>query len=309
MTKKIFLLAALLIVIFTPITSYAQSQTREINISPFLQELEVAKGGQTKSEIAVTNNSDQSLAVSISTKDFLPGDRGEPLFVPDPEFNEVTFSLASWIKVDGGNQITLQPEETKKITYTVSPPQNSEQGTHYGAILFSYNGDQQLSGVGITQSVGTIVLVNYGEARSQGDVNFSVDHKLEFFTNKFLFTNLFSNTGNVHVKPKGEIQLKNIFGKVVGTTFVNRDGDNVLPKSDRTFISEWYPSNLSFGPYRASLVLNYGKEKLELRSEQIIWIFPIYILLIIVLLLIFILWYLLHGRHWHKRRIISRLEK
>lgn len=286
--------------------SYAQTQKREINISPFLQELEVEKGGQKQSSISVTNNGEQVLTVSVSLKDFLPGDRGEPLFVPDPEFNEQTFSLASWIKIEGGTEIVLQPRETKEVSYTINPPLNAEQGTHYGAVLFSYKGDQQLSGVGITQSVGTIILVSYGEARSQGDTNFSVDHKVEFLNNKFSFTNLFTNTGNVHVKPKGEIQFKNIFGKIVGSSFVNRDADNVLPKSERTFISEWYPNNLSFGPYRATLILNYGKEKLELRSEQIIWVLPIYFLGLIFIIIILLFWYFLHGRHWHKRRIISK---
>ncbi len=304
--KKIFIIifAVALGTMWYPLT--VKAETREINISPFLQELEVAKGSSLQSSITITNTSEQELTVSIATKDFLAGDRGEPLFVPDAEFNELTFSLASWITIDGGSTVILGPKQSKDIVYHINPPANAEQGTHYGAVMFSYDSDRQLAGVGITQSVGTIVLVRYGEARSQGMMSFSVDHRVEFFNNKFRFTNVFTNTGNVHVKPKGEIQFKNIFGKVVGSSFINRDGDNVLPQSDRTFLADWNPGNFSFGPYRANVLVTYGKEKLELRSEEIIWVFPVQVLVLLFFVVTIILWFIIHGRHWHRRRVLKK---
>jgi hypothetical protein len=302
---KFFLLVVFTLLLW-PQAALAQTEFREITISPFLQELEVAKGGSVAATIDVTNNSEQGVVLNLSTRDFLPGDRGEPQFVPDDEYNDVTYSLASWIKLESGSRVELEPNETKTIPYTINPPTNAEQGSHYGAILFSMSDGATLSGVGITQSIGTIIIVSYGEARSEGYVEFSGEPSVVWWNEKIEFANQFVNTGRVHVKPKGEITIKNLFGQEVSTLTINRDASNVLPQSDRTFISDWYPSPYAFGPYFAESVITYGEERLEARNEIVVWVLPIYTLVLLGIILATLLWYLLHGRHWHRRRVIKK---
>ncbi|MEZ4180026.1 MAG: DUF916 domain-containing protein [Candidatus Doudnabacteria bacterium] len=277
----------------------------EIEISPFLVELSVAKGQSTQTEIEVRNNSDQPLTVKVETKDFLPGQRGEPRFVPDEEINDLTYSLASWIELPVA-RLTLAPEQKKIVTVKVSPPANAEEGTHYGAVLFSYQSPAGLSGVGVSQSVGSIFLLEYGQARSSGDSQLDVSKKISFSNQKIDFASHFINTGNVHVQPKGEVHIKNIFGQVVASPDINKFAANVLPQSDRTFVDSWYPSALSFGRYKAESVVTYGREKLEDRDVVILWVFPWYWILLLALLVLVFAWYILHGRHWHKRKILQK---
>lgn len=290
----------------TPVANVISNADQELGISPFLQEFDVAKGATTSSTINVSNTGLEPITVTISTKDFLPGQRGEPEFIPDDEINETTFSLASWIRIKNSSVVTIAPNSVTQIEYSISPPLNAEQGSHYGAILFSYSSSKQLSGVGITQAIGSIIIVSYGEARSNGNLDFYSNKNLIWWNDKLEFTNVFSNIGNVHVKPKGEISIKNMFGQVVATPVINRDAANVLPKSDRTFISSWQPGAWSFGRYKAESLITYGRERLEVRAVQIIWIFPLYILFVIGIFLALVLWYILHGRHWHRRRIIRK---
>lgn len=305
-TQLIFVFVVTVILLI-PSLVFAQNKTiQEIGISPFLIELDVAKGGSVSSSIDVSNNSDVSQTVSIKTQDFLPGQKGQPEFVPNTEIGEPSFSLATWIKINEGSSAKIEPHKVTKINFKVSPPVNAEQGSHYGAILFSYAGDTQLSGVGVTQTVGAIILVRYGEARSNGSLEFSSSKNLIWWNDKIDFTNKFNNTGNVHVKPKGEVVVKNMFGKIVSTPSINRDAANVLPKSDRTFISDWQPGPWSFGRYKAESIIIYGRERLEVRATQIIWILPLYILFVIGIFIALVLWYSLHGRHWHRRRIIKK---
>ncbi len=302
---KYFLLLASLFWL-APIPAHAQTEFREITISPFLQEHVVAKGSTVSGEVEVTNNGNSQIDLQISARDFLPGDRGEPQFVPDEEFNDVTFSLASWLSFPDGTQVKLQPNETRAVRYLLSPPNNAEQGSHYGAILFSMSGSSIASGVGINQSLATILIVSYGEARPEGNLEFSVEPKIIWWNEQVEFTNLFSNTGRVHVKPKGEVYISNIFGKLIASPPTNRDAANVLPQSDRTFVTEWDPSTFAFGPYKVESVITFGNQKLEVRSEQIVWVLPIYILAAISIVLILFLWFIFHGRHWHRRRVIDR---
>lgn len=304
--KYFILLASLLWLAPTP--AQAQTEFREITISPFLQEHEVAKGGTVLGEVEVTNNGTREIALQISARDFLPGDRGEPQFVPDEEFNDVTFSLAAWVSFPEGTQAVLQPNETKAIKYQLSPPANAEQGSHYGAILFSLSGSALASGVGINQSLATILIVSYGEARPEGNLEFIAEPALVFWNESVEFTNLFFNTGRVHVKPKGEVYVSNIFGKLIASPPTNKDAANVLPQSDRTFVTEWDPSTFAFGPYTVESVITFGNQKLEVRQEQIVWVLPIYILVPIGLGLLALVWFIIHGRHWHRKKVIARHE-
>lgn len=303
-TFQIILTALLLGLI--PQVSNAETEFREISISPFLQELTVEKGQTINSEIEVTNTSANNISIDVTARDFLPGQRGEPEFIPDEEFNDVTFSLASWIKFPDGNQIDLGVGETKKVPYQVSPPQNAEQGSHYGAILFSLSGSSTLSGVGINQSIGTIVIINYGEARPEGQLEFSVEPKFVWWNSNLEFTNRFINSGRVHVKPKGEVYVTNIFGQIVSTPPTNRDAANVLPESDRTFISEWDPSTFAFGPYTVESVISFGEPKLELRQKETVWVLPVYSLVVLIICLLIVVWFVFHGRHWHRKKVIEQ---
>ena len=45
----------------------------------------------------------------------------------------------------------------------------------------------------------------------------------------------FENKGNVHVKPVGQIEIRDIFGNKVETLAVNEEKGNVLPLSIRRF--------------------------------------------------------------------------
>lgn len=302
--KYLLLIASLLWL--APNIVSAQTEFREITISPFLQEYDVAKGGTVSGEVDVTNNGNSEVRLQVSARDFLPGEEGEPQFVPDEEFNDVTFSLAAWLSFPEGTEITLKPKETRAVKYLLNPPVNAEQGSHYGAILFSLSGGSLASGVGINQSLGTILIVSYGEARPEGNLDFSAEPKYIWWNESVEFTNTFTNTGRVHVKPKGEVYITDIFGRMIASPPTNRDAANVLPQSDRTFISSWDPSTFAFGPYKVESVITFGNQKLEVRSQQTVWVLPIYILVVIGLILVLLIWFVFHGRHWHRRKVIEK---
>jgi hypothetical protein len=193
------------------------------------------------------------------------------------------------------------------VNFSVNPPKDAEQGTHYGALLFSYSGKLAEGSVSeVQQSVGTILLVYYGQGRENGTVKSQADKHLIWSPDKVTFTERFSNTGNVHVKPKGEVRVRNMFGQIASTPQINRDAANVLPLSDRTFITTWYPSSFSFGRYTAESVIIYGRGKLEAKNTVVIWILPWYLDLPILIILALIIWIIFHGRHLHKRRVIRK---
>ena len=92
-------------------------------------------------------------------------------------------------------------------------------------------------------------------------------------TSDYNFFTTFYNQGNVHLKPKGEIYITNLFGRQVASVPANRDAQIVMPDSQRIFESVWQ-QGWRLGRYRATAVLYYGDPKLETRTSVIVWIVP-----------------------------------
>ncbi len=306
--KKYFLFLVLFFLL--PHVSAAQTlETRGLGIAPFLVELEVDKGGNARSEITLTNTSSTPISIRVDTKDFLPGYEGQPRFVPDSEINDLTFSIASWITIDQP-RVVINPGQSIDVPFTIAPPADAEEGTHYGAVLFSFSSSDTEAGVtDVTQSVGTIVLLRYGQAREAGVVDLQIPQTVYFSNDRVNFTNVFSNSGNVHVKPKGEIYIRNTFGQIVATPFINKDASNVLPKTERTFTNSWVPSIFAFGRYTAESVVIFGNGRLESREKNVIWILPWYLLGPLIIILVLLIWFPLHGKHIYHRRVIRRHQQ
>lgn len=305
--KRLFILIYFLVAVPFPVKAQAPLLNEGLEITPFLIEAEVDKGGNYRSSINLTNRNATAVEIDAEPRDFLPGKEGQPKFVPDNENNQTTFSLASWINIEGNNRFSIAPGQTFKVSFSVNPPVDAEQGTHYGALLFNFSlASDQSNSTEVTQSLGTIILVRYGQAREGGKVDLRLSQKFYFTADKISFENVFINTGNVHVKPKGEVYIKSLLGNIVASPFVNRDAANVLPQTERTFYNSWVPSSFTFGRYTFDSVIQYGNSQLEARGKVVIWILPWPGLLALIVAAVVILWFIFHGRHWHKRRVIKR---
>ena len=82
----------------------------------------------------------------------------------------------------------------------------------------------------------------------------------------------FQNTSTNHVKPLGDIVIKNMFGKEVGKLKVNEKEGNVLPDSIRKFENQSEIKH-GFGMYDASVTLAYGDNK-NTTTTLSFWIVP-----------------------------------
>lgn len=306
--KKIFIVLIACAFVMTPGHINAQNFSEQgLEVSPFLIDIEVPKGGEQPSSISLTNKTNSPLQITVTPRDFLPGMEGQPEFVQDIEINDPTFSLASWIQLENDSKFVIEQKQTVTVPFIIQPPENAEDGTHYGALLFSYEASNALTdSKEIQQTVGTIILVKYGVGREAGAVTMTANRKLQFSSDKVSIYNLFQNDGNIHVQPKGDVVVKNVLGQTVASVAVNRDASNVLPNTQRSYASSWIPSSLSFGRYTLESTLIYGRGKLEAKDSVVIWILPFYSLIIIALVLIFISWLLFHGRHIYKRKVIEK---
>lgn len=266
-------------------------------VSPPLIEKEVTVGNSYDGKIKITNpNSSTDLNVEISVDDFKAnGEEGEQTFV-DPAENS-TYSLGAWVKID--KSFTLAANETKEIPYSVNIPTNAEPGGHYGVIFFipSVQKSGSLSGNGVMAipKIGSLLLFKVpGDIKYDGNIQeFKINKKL-FGDSKSVvdFVTRFQNLSSTHVKPQGNIVIKNTFGKEVANLVVNEKMGNVLPDSIRKFDNSW-EKKYGFGYYKATITLAYGDSGVA-TSEVSFWIIPWKETAGAIVIIIILIWIISH---------------
>jgi len=260
-----------------------------IKISPVRIEELVEPGQVLEREIKVTNASPVPKTLFAYLKDFRADENDESgsprLIKPGTETGNF---VASWIDITAAG-VDFKPGEEKTVPFIIRVPDNVGPGGYYGGIFFGseapkidINSPDKGAGMSIAQQAGSLVLLQV-----KGDVDERADIR-EFNTDKNFYNTPFDvefsvriqNSGNIHVKPVGEIRIENMLGKEVHIINFNNGGGNVLPNSKRKFLEHW-AGDFGFGKYKAKLGVSYGttadnggQGKQSLYMERHFWIIP-----------------------------------
>ena len=284
-----FVLALLLSFVFTVQLNAQASNANAadgLQISPTIVEVNGEKGKSYTVELKLTNVTASDLTFDSMVNDFSAKDETGTPSVNLDTTKPSTASIREWVNVIGS--FTLKARETRIVSTTLRIPINAEPGGHYGVIRFSGRTPElEGSGVGTSASAGTLMLVRVAGA---------VDEKLDLLTfqttldgnptgffeyGPITFAARFENKGNVHVKPIGQIEIRNIFGNKVDTLEVNADKGNVLPLSIRRFDST-LDKRWMFGPYTADISIAYGTTGQAIVKTITFWVIPYKQLLILI---------------------------
>lgn len=270
-----------------------------ITVSPVLFDESMDPGQGKQGVIRVQNDTNQTQTYYASTQNFVgKGEEGQQEFLTE----EQETGLASWIKLER-QSVMLEPGKASDIKWTVSVPQNAEPGGHYAAVFFAMQPkDDKGSSVGIGGRTGILFLVNVsGNIRESAQIeSFKVMDSSD--TNKAEETSFINhlpayfetrvkNTGSVHLRPEGEITIKNMFGSEVGKIQANPANGRVLPDGIRKYRTMYGPKDevvgdgfwsglmrewkgLGFGKYTAELNAKYGNQNQPLAASLTFWIIP-----------------------------------
>lgn len=255
-----------------------------------------ATAGETlRTSIKLYNEGLETVNLFTSTANFSAQDeQGTPNF----DFDHPNQGLAGWITTDP-TQLTLAAGERREVAVTVNVPTTAEPGGHYAAVFFGTQPPVTKGGqVGVASKVGTLVIL-----RIEGAINEAASVK-EFFIvgGEKLFVHppvsfrlRIQNTGNVHVRPSGTIEIKNMFGGQTASLVVNPSGGAVLPSSIRQFEVDWKKDagdpkgffdhlktewrNFGLGTYTAQATVTYGSSPHTLIASASFTLFPWHLLL------------------------------
>jgi hypothetical protein len=258
------------------------SESQSISVTPPLFQFSVERGDIWQSTVRVVNNNSYPLTVFPEVVNFAPeGEDGKGRFVPVIH-SEDRVSLAEWIEIGSGPYV-IPPEQSGEIPFFVEVPEDASPGGHFATILISTEEPKSESGMAIltAQTVASLFFV-----RVEGDIvesagirEFSIlPRSVELPEAEFSLR--FENKGNVHLQPRGDILIYNMWGTERGRIPVNHKTHfgNVLPETIRDFHFTWKgeQSFADIGRYKAIATLAYGEEGIQsVTAATYFWVIPV----------------------------------
>ncbi|MCF6276982.1 MAG: DUF916 domain-containing protein [Candidatus Magasanikbacteria bacterium] len=290
----------LLTIAFLVISSFFVLSTPDVfafSVSPLKQTNIVKPGEEVEFFVDIINDSDEKSS-------FIKEVDG---FIIDSETGIAKFGQFSdaqnWVNTES-SKLVLKAGEKGKIRFLFTIPESAQPGAYYlGLFAKKVNSGGQ---VALSSRIGSLLFL-YVEGEVSEDLvrtTFSVSKKL-FFTPEFEFALGLQNKGTIHVSPRGQVVLKNIFGKEVGKVYINLDQRKVLPRGVWHEVLKIEDVGIgAIGPLRVELTVVYGLTQNQIHDVESFWYIPLWLIYVMTgVLTSFILVFTIGGR------IVKRFRK
>ena len=303
--SSLFFLFGIFYLLFTIASSVFAQNTLPLIVYPARQFLELSPGEKTAITANFINQSENPVSGFIRIVDFIVRDnQGTPELIENPEAAPEKYAASSWFKSEY-DRVTLPPNEKVSLQAQITVPQNAHPGGRYVAFYFQtqetkFTPENILNyqaGTGISPRLASLIYIKIkGDIKENAFVTKFKTKSFQEYGPIEVETEIL-NRGDYHITPKGEISLKNPFGKVIQRSLLKEQ--NIFPDSSR-FYKNTLGQKWLIGRYRLALSATYGEKGKTLEAFTEVWIFPWKIALIILLTLIIII---LLINHYYQKTI------
>lgn len=249
MIKKILFLIAYLSLLSQ---IYGQSPI-SLNVWPPKVDINVVPGETRTGIITVENKGGNPARVLCYITDLGMDQQGNLTF---PDGGKLPFSCESWMLVNP-EDFTLSQGSNQRVRYTFKVPEDAS-GTYLASIFFHTKPQDMTKGSGskLSVRVGTIFVINVtGTGYKSGELT-SLSMNSTGKDNVAQVELGFKNKGNLLLRPKGTVEIKNESGWIVDKLVVNEDNQAVLPFSER--LIRIPINNIKPGNYDLNATVDYG---------------------------------------------------
>lgn len=322
LTFVIALIAVVAAGFFYNFTRAEEKPGQAMTVSPLIIEKQANAGETISFEITVRNDLASPLKFKNYINDFETSDAADEQGVPkiifddrEPHKNSIRPFVAA------APEFVLSGKQSKKLTYKATIPADTPAGGYYGSIRFTGQPEDTTQQVDLSGSIGNLLFIQVGGAEARETMQLT-----DFFTSDTNYNRAWffwsapvqlnewvKNDGNTFLRPKGRVEIYNIFGAKIGETSINEQQGNekpklVLPGSTRKF-HQLYESPWMIGPYTAKLLLFYGNAQSTTVDKQItFWVIPWWLILLIIAVIVLII-LLRKGLKRYKQSIIRKANK
>lgn len=227
-----------------------------VTISPPLKEITLGPGLlETTTDVTIQNNTDQSIQAHLQLVDLkalgLYG--GSSL---DKAGLTDKYDLANWMSLPGGDTVPVASHQTVKAKVKITNRDDLSPGGHYGAVVVTTSSDNTIkSEVNISQQVVSLLFIKKLGGEVYGLELGQMTYKGSDIPQEVTLP--FKATGNVHVVPRGYVEVTDPTGKLVAKGIINQDSSLILPGSTRQFVTLMQPVSGADKPGRYKLTAYY----------------------------------------------------
>lgn len=254
------------LVIASLATLFTSATAGAFSVAPLHWQAIVVPGKEQLITVTVENNESAAGTFVASIGGVKQNEKGQPVF--GAHFDEVE----QWLTVPS-TDIQLAPKEKKKIIVSARPPVFAEPGTHYAAVIIKKKSSQSGT-VGIAGQTAVILEINIaGTVREGLSINdWSVKKTI---ATKAAWTTVaeLQNTGTMSLPLAGKVTITNWRGHDVAQQPLSL-GNTLLPGTKRALTPEVSGRFFWPGPYRADIIIEYGRSHMVARATQTIWYIP-----------------------------------
>ncbi len=276
----LFLIFLSIWVLSDSLKGFAQgiASNQSLEVSPASQEIPTDPGATIKIKATITNKSSATVPINVRIEDFTAsGEEGQVALV-----EKSPYSLTTWTTVNPSS-FELKAGERKDVFASVSVPQNAAGG-RYASFIFSIvpKGQETGSAANVGQEIGSLFLVRIsGPVTEQLALDeFSAPNFSEY--GPITFKLKFRNSGNIHVKTAGIVNVTDMFNGKTADIVVKPT--NVFPQADRV-VQATLPNKFLFGRYTATAIMYFGTKNEALNATTIFYVVPIKLLAIVIIIL------------------------
>ena len=212
----------------------------------------IKKGASVSDKVLVSNDSDTTQTITLSSVDAIPSNTGA--FTCKQDAEAVT-DAGGWISLDR-HQVTLKAGASDIVDFTVTAPAKADVGEHNACIVLETKGDEgEVSGnLRIrTRAAIRVALTIPGTLHREVKID-SYGVTVENYHQRFGLT--VHNTGNVSADTDVTVRLKSMFGE---TIYRNQGQYPVLPGNKLELSFENDKSPFFGGWYFADASISYDK--------------------------------------------------
>jgi hypothetical protein len=270
----------------------AASRATGFTVSPAYQPVTVAANQpETQYSLQISNNTQYDQNFRLSVVDFGSLDEeGGVAFTGTPAKElDHKYGLASWMALEK-DAVFVPVGKSAEVIVRISNRPSLAPGGHYGAVLATAVTDtgQESARVGLKQVLSSLVLaVKDGGAIRMLNLD-SQKMNGGFWRLPTQVEQRFENAGNVHVIPRGVVEVVDPVGKVVVRGAMNESSGMILPESFRKYKTQLDNVGQAWLPGRYKLVSTYrydGTEKTKTLTKSFWYVGGLVIWLVVVLVL------------------------
>lgn len=222
----------------SPALAQTSSGNFDTTVSPVYYDFNAKPGTTVNGKVRLRNNTDSTLPLKIEVKKMGGDQNGELVIQNAPD------DTTTWFQVKNTG-ITAPSNEWITIPFEITVPSNAAYG-YYWALSFTQDDSQtqKATGTKLNAAIVVPILLNVNKEGAKTEVKIS-DFSKDAGWYEYLpvnFKTTVSNVGNVHVRPKGNIFIKDFFGHTVATLDVNPNDGAILPSTKRVFETLWNDS-------------------------------------------------------------------